>query len=144
MVSKENWSEFRLKIVQMLFIFQIESFPTFYRYFPETNDTRAVFAMERIGRTLSHLWMEFRPLSSVTAMQIALQLVSTWAQSNSWTKLLDYFESHTIVSDYYWWWWYIVVGRRRMDAWHRTHSQRFTLQQCCCRLSQQIESLFVW
>lgn len=53
-----------------------ESIPTFYRYFPETNETKSVFVMERIGRTLIDIYNEFRPFASITAMQIGLQIVS--------------------------------------------------------------------
>ena len=53
-----------------------DSFPKFYRYFPETSETKAVFVMERIGRTLSSLWNEFRPFPSITVMEIGLQIVS--------------------------------------------------------------------
>ena len=53
-----------------------DSFPKFYRYFPKTNETEAIFVMERIGRTLRQLWEEYRPFSSLTVTQIGLQIVS--------------------------------------------------------------------
>lgn len=55
----------------------VDSFPNFYRYFPETNDTKAIFVMELFGKTLSSLWIRFRPFHPVAVMQIAFQMVST-------------------------------------------------------------------
>lgn len=52
------------------------SFPKFYRFFPKTNGTEGVLAMERIGKSLRRLRREYEPLSPVTVAQIGLQVVS--------------------------------------------------------------------
>lgn len=64
-----------MKILQIIFI-PIDSFPKFYHYFTETNETKSVLVIERFGRTLKDLWKEFRPFSSINVMKIGLQIVS--------------------------------------------------------------------
>lgn len=60
-----------------------DSFPKFYHYFAETNETKSVLVIERFGRTLRDLWKEFRPFSSINVMKIGLQIVSMIGKSTT-------------------------------------------------------------
>lgn len=64
-----------LEMLEIIFI-RTDSFPKFYHYFAETNETKSVLVIERFGRTLRDLWKEFRPFSFINVMKIGLQIVS--------------------------------------------------------------------
>ena len=71
-------SQFNFQLIKSEYLlYYADSFPNFYRYFPKTNETRAVFVMEIIGKTFARLWIGFRPFHPVTVMQIGLEMVST-------------------------------------------------------------------
>lgn len=72
---------------------RIDAFPTFYHFLPETNETKAVIVMERIGKSIKDLWEEFRPFPNITAMQVGLQMVSSVHYSKS-------FEINRMISVY--------------------------------------------
>lgn len=57
------------------FLYYTDSFPIFYRYFPETNETKAVFVMEIIGKTMFSLWKQFRPFHPIAVLQVGLETV---------------------------------------------------------------------
>lgn len=57
--------------------FLAEQIPKFYHYFPETNQTKAVFVTQLLGITLPNLWQsKSDQFSSVTILKIGLQVVS--------------------------------------------------------------------
>lgn len=60
----------------------VDSNPKFHHYFPETNETRAILVIERLGRTLEVIYDDLRPFSSIIVMKIGLNIVSMNSTSN--------------------------------------------------------------
>jgi len=61
-----------------------DSVPKFYHYFPETNETKAVLVMERIGKNLHEIWTDLRPIPIISVTKIGLQMLDVleWMHNN--------------------------------------------------------------